>query len=69
MGPINLNFEIPMHNVSGLQIKGLSISQQGSDVPPPHKWIRYITKSTSYVCRVWEYLRYDPQISQLIPIK
>ena len=52
MGPINLNFEIPMHNVSGLNIKGLNISQQGSDVPPPHKWIRYITKSTSYVCRV-----------------
>ena len=52
MGAMNLNFEIPMHNVSGLQIKGLSISQQGSDSQSPHKWIRYITKSTSYVCRI-----------------
>lgn len=48
-GPINLAFEIPNHSVSGLQIKSLR-NLQGTE--SPNKWVRYITKSTSYVCRI-----------------
>jgi AP-4 complex subunit mu-1 len=48
-GPINLNFEIPSLCVSGLQIKSLKNLQGGET---PSKWVRYITKSSSYVCRI-----------------
>ena len=48
-GPINLTFEIPNYSLSGLQIKSLRMLQGGES---PSKWVRYITKSTSYVCRM-----------------
>lgn len=48
-GPINMNFEISNHNVSGLKIKSLK-NLQGTETP--NKWVRYITKSSSYVCRI-----------------
>lgn len=48
-GPINLSFEIPNHSVSGLQIKSLK-SMMGDE--SPSKWVRYITKTSSYVCRM-----------------
>lgn len=48
-GPINMNFEIPNFNLSGLQIKSLKslMSEEA-----PNKWVRYITKTSSYVCRL-----------------
>eukprot|EP01015_Nassula_variabilis_P022449 TRINITY_DN4128_c0_g1_i1.p1 TRINITY_DN4128_c0_g1~~TRINITY_DN4128_c0_g1_i1.p1 ORF type:complete len:447 (+),score=45.18 TRINITY_DN4128_c0_g1_i1:65-1405(+) len=50
IGPISTNFEIPMFNVSNMQIKYLRVEKQekGKD---QLKWIRYITQSSSYVCR------------------
>lgn len=48
-GPISLSFEIPMYNISNLQIKSLKVLQGEEN---PAKWIRYLTKSSSYVCRI-----------------
>lgn len=48
VGPITLKFEIPMHNVSGLQVKFLKIDQKAGN---PARWVRYITQANSYVCR------------------
>jgi AP-4 complex subunit mu-1 len=47
---ISMNFEISMYNVSKLQIKYLRITGQGNS--NPYRWVRYITQSSSYVCRV-----------------
>ncbi|CAD8099408.1 unnamed protein product [Paramecium primaurelia] len=51
IGPIAMNFEIPMFNVSRLQIKYLRIEERGNTTNP-HRWVRYITQSSSYVCRI-----------------
>ncbi|CAG9311558.1 unnamed protein product [Blepharisma stoltei] len=51
IGPISMNFEIPMFNVSNLQVKYLRIADQGK-VSSPCRWVRYVTQSSSYVCRV-----------------
>eukprot|EP00747_Dinoflagellata_sp_TGD_P071407 gnl/TRDRNA2_/TRDRNA2_157018_c0_seq1.p1 gnl/TRDRNA2_/TRDRNA2_157018_c0~~gnl/TRDRNA2_/TRDRNA2_157018_c0_seq1.p1 ORF type:complete len:442 (+),score=90.81 gnl/TRDRNA2_/TRDRNA2_157018_c0_seq1:80-1405(+) len=50
VGPVSLNFEIPMYNVSNLQVRYLRISarQKSSN---PCRWVRYVTQSSSYVCR------------------
>jgi AP-4 complex subunit mu-1 len=48
-GPINLTFEIPNFNLSGLQIKSLKSLMSEEN---PNKWVRYITKTSSYVCRI-----------------
>ena len=50
IGPVSLSFEIPMFNVSPLQVKYLRIVDQGRAVKP-HRWVRYVTQSSSYVCR------------------
>ncbi|OMJ77966.1 hypothetical protein SteCoe_22320 [Stentor coeruleus] len=47
---ISMQFEISMYNVSKLQIKYLRIAGQGNS--NPYRWVRYITQSSSYVCRV-----------------
>ena len=51
VGPIALNFEVPMYNVSNLQVKYLRIADQGKAYNP-YRWVRYVTNSSSYVCRV-----------------
>jgi AP-4 complex subunit mu-1 len=51
VGPITLTFDIPMYNVSGLQVRYLRILET-SKAYNPYRWVRYITKSSSYVCRV-----------------
>jgi AP-4 complex subunit mu-1 len=51
VGPINLSFDIPMYNVSGLQIRYLRIMENNKNYNP-YRWVRYVTKSSSYVCRV-----------------
>lgn len=50
IGPISLNFEIPMYNLSNLQVKYLRIAGQPGDYNP-YRWVRYLTRSSSYVCR------------------
>ena len=49
-GPISVNFEIPMYNVSNLQVKYLKIAQTQKNYNP-YRWVRYVTQSSSYVCR------------------
>jgi len=53
IGPVSVNFEVPLYNPSNLQVRYLRImpnaSGQGSN---PYRWVRYVTKSQSYVCRL-----------------
>lgn len=50
IGPLALNFEIPMYNPSGLQVRYLRILEnKNSSI---HRWVRYVTRSSSYVCRL-----------------
>eukprot|EP01132_Coremiostelium_polycephalum_P004143 gene4143-5183_t len=49
IGPVSLEFEIQMFSCSTIQIKFLK--PVGERIPI-HRWIRYITDSKSYVCRV-----------------
>jgi AP-4 complex subunit mu-1 len=51
IGPINLAFEIPMFNPSGLQVRYLRILE-GSKTYNPYRWVRFVTRSQSYVCRL-----------------
>jgi AP-4 complex subunit mu-1 len=48
-GPISMNFEIPMFNVSNLNVKYLKINQVSNN--KPFRWVRYVTFGASYVCR------------------
>eukprot|EP00347_Sterkiella_histriomuscorum_P012152 403369694 len=50
IGPISMNFEIPMYNVSNLQVKYLKIASTQKNYNP-YRWVRYVTQSSSYVCR------------------
>eukprot|EP00808_Paulinella_micropora_P011603 g78993.t1 len=51
IGPISMQFEIPMYNPSGLQVRYLRILE-GSRSYNPYRWVRYVTRSNSYVCRL-----------------
>lgn len=51
VGPISMSFEIPMYNVSKLQVRYLRISETHKSYNP-YRWVRYITQSSSYVCRL-----------------
>jgi AP-4 complex subunit mu-1 len=51
IGPINMNFEIPMYNVSNLQVRYLRIAENMPGYAP-YRWVRYVTQSSSYVCRL-----------------
>jgi AP-4 complex subunit mu-1 len=51
VGPISMDFEISMFNFSNLQIKYLRIADQGKS-SNPHRWVRYVTQASSYVCRI-----------------
>mmetsp|Transcript_65288 Transcript_65288/g.156041 ORF Transcript_65288/g.156041 Transcript_65288/m.156041 type:complete len:446 (-) Transcript_65288:79-1416(-) len=50
VGPVSLNFEIPMYNVSNLQVRYLRIQERHKSYNPC-RWVRYVTQSSSYVCR------------------
>ena len=43
-------FEVPMWNSSGLAVRYLRVNEGGKDTKP-NRWVRYITQSSSYVCR------------------
>lgn len=51
IGPISMNFEIPMYNVSNLQVRYLRIAEAMAGYTP-YRWVRYVTQSSSYVCRM-----------------
>ena len=51
IGPISMNFEIPMYNVSQLQVQHLKILERNKSYNP-HRWVRCLTHAESYVCRV-----------------
>lgn len=51
IGPISMNFEIPMFNVSNLQVRYLRIAEAMAGYTP-YRWVRYVTQSSSYVCRL-----------------
>jgi len=50
IGPISMQFEIPMYNPSNLQVRYLRILENKSY--NPYRWVRYVTRSSSYVCRL-----------------
>jgi len=52
-GPISLDFEIPMYNCSDVQIRYLRVIERNSKGYMPYRWVRYITHSNSYVCRLF----------------
>ncbi|XP_068752291.1 uncharacterized protein [Montipora capricornis] len=51
IGPVSLEFEIPMHICSGLQIRYLRV-QDREKAFNPFRWVRYITHSDSFVIRI-----------------
>jgi len=51
LGPISMNFDIPMYNLSNLQVRYLRIAET-SKAYNPYRWVRYVTQSSSYVCRL-----------------
>jgi len=51
IGPISMDFEIPMFNVSNLQVRYLRILENHKNYNP-FRWVRYVTRSQSYICRL-----------------
>mmetsp|Transcript_11250 Transcript_11250/g.21281 ORF Transcript_11250/g.21281 Transcript_11250/m.21281 type:complete len:448 (-) Transcript_11250:450-1793(-) len=51
IGPINMSFTIPMYNLSKLQVRYLQILNRNKSYNP-YRWVRYVTQSNSYVCRI-----------------
>jgi AP-4 complex subunit mu-1 len=51
IGPVNMCFEIPMYNVSQLQVRYLRVAENMVGYTP-YRWVRYVTQSSSYVCRL-----------------
>ncbi|XP_044857480.1 AP-4 complex subunit mu-1 isoform X4 [Mauremys mutica] len=50
VGPVNMSFELPMHTCSGLQIRFLRFTAPQPGLP--HRWVRYVSHSDSYVIRL-----------------
>jgi AP-4 complex subunit mu-1 len=50
VGPISMEFEIPMLSTSNLQVRTLRTTSGSAQ--NPSRWVRYITQSASYVCRL-----------------
>ena len=52
-GRASMAFEIPMYNVSNLQVRYLRIPEHARHSSYKYKrWVRYVTQSESYVCRI-----------------
>ena len=51
MGPVSLAFEIPMYNISQLQVQHLKIIERNKSYNP-HRWVRCLTHAESYICRI-----------------
>jgi len=54
VGPVSLAFTLPNFNVSRLAVRFLQIlaKSRNPNEPPPQRWVRYVTQSSSYVCRL-----------------
>jgi AP-4 complex subunit mu-1 len=53
IGPVSLSFEVPMYNVSNVQVRYLRIPEHARHSSYKYKrWVRYVTQSNSYVCRI-----------------
>eukprot|EP00471_Norrisiella_sphaerica_P003912 CAMPEP_0184481626 /NCGR_PEP_ID=MMETSP0113_2-20130426/3182_1 /TAXON_ID=91329 /ORGANISM="Norrisiella sphaerica, Strain BC52" /LENGTH=440 /DNA_ID=CAMNT_0026860859 /DNA_START=32 /DNA_END=1354 /DNA_ORIENTATION=+ len=52
IGPVSLQFEVPLYNPSNLQVRYLRIMSNGMGTTNPYRWVRYVTKSQAYVCRL-----------------
>ncbi|KAJ1612733.1 clathrin coat assembly protein AP50 [Cryptosporidium canis] len=52
IGPLFLNFEIPMYNLSNIQVKYLKISEKYGQ-QNNYRWVRYVTQSNSYIYRLF----------------
>ena len=61
MGPLALTFQIPTYSTSDLAVRYLQVigtedahPRRPGEAPSrnPHRWIRYLTKSSSYVVRI-----------------
>ncbi|OII72584.1 clathrin coat assembly protein AP50 [Cryptosporidium ubiquitum] len=52
VGPLFLNFEIPMFNLSNIQVKYLKISEKNGQ-QNNYRWVRYVTQSNSYIYRLF----------------
>jgi len=50
-GPISMDFEIPMYNCSNVRIRFLRVMERDGSYNP-YRWVRNITQSNSYVCRI-----------------
>lgn len=50
IGPINLQFTIPMYCASRLQVRYLQIMKHEKGYSP-YRWVRYVTMSNSYIVR------------------
>ena len=50
IGPMNLNFTIPMYCASRLQVRYLQIMKTEKNYSP-YRWVRYVTMSNSYIIR------------------
>lgn len=50
LGPANMAFELPMHTCSGLHVRFVRFA--GPPAALPHRWVRYVTHSDSYVVRL-----------------
>ena len=46
-----MEFEVAMYLPTNTQIKQLTIVERSEDYAP-HRWVRYITQASSYVCRI-----------------
>ena len=51
IGPITMNFEVPNHNVTGINIKYLRLEERSQSYNP-QRWVRNITQASSYVTRI-----------------
>ena len=51
IGPVALAFEIPLFNLSNLQVRYLRIPEHLNVNYTLARWVRYVTHSASYVCR------------------
>jgi len=51
LGPATLSFTIPSYTLSRLQVRYLQLLQGAPGEAPPARWVRYLTTSSSYVCR------------------
>lgn len=53
LGPACMQFELPMTTCSGLQVRFLRLSSaHPPPLQPPHRWVRYVTHSDSYLIRI-----------------